>query len=484
MGSGILSAMTMTQPETQEFLKLTAEGIRKAQSLGSEILVSHTQDWDDVDPLDIFSAAESFATDRWLWESPDQERAIVSIGTLAGLTPPRNVRFSEVGRAVAQYASRATVRSESAETIPAPLLFAAFSYDPHVQQDRLVWQGFPSTYLLTPRMTICRSHGKVTVTLNATVTARTEVDAVENATNEILGQLADALDSQHESQLIVDEIDPDKANESELMKFVRAISRAESTISNGEFSWITIARRKKLTTNGIYRVNRAIKYLRERFPSSSIVATGRHSSTFIGYAPDSYVTRSGNALTLSASTGEGRRGETPALDEALAQQLLNDPNELEFHDLAMDHIDEVLDTFAEEYEIPDEPVIRSSNERHYLHTRVDAEISDDTDLFSLLQALHAAPETSGSPVADAFKFVREEEQLDRGWFGSPFGWVDLDGNAEFILPRQCAVVRAPVLQQQRAYLFTSTPVFSGADPEDHLSKSERDLEPLISALKQ
>jgi menaquinone-specific isochorismate synthase len=481
---GIMETMTVRRPDTAELHRLIDESIRKAQSTGSEILVSYTQNWDAVDPIDVFTAAESFTSDRWYWENPEEERTIVSIGILAGLTPPRNVRFSEVSRALAQYAARAAVKSDTPSESQSPTLFVAFSFDPHVQQDRLVWQGFPSTYLLTPRLTVTHEKDSVRLTLNATVTPRADTDSLMAAVDEFITQLMEALENQAESKFIVDELEPDRTNETEIRQYIRAVSRVETEIRAGELTSVSIARRKKISTNGLYRLNRTLRYLRGRFPTSRIVAAGRHGSTFIGYAPHPSITRQGNFVRLRTSTGEIRRGDNPELDSALAEQLLNDPDDIDRHDRALDHLADVLDEHADEYEISDEPSILSTRERHLLHTSVDVEVSSEQGLFELVQALHPTPETSGSPIPDAVKFIRDEEQLDRGWFASPFGWVDLNGNGEFVNATQCAVVRAPVLEQQRAYIFTSTPVRSGSDPEDLLVQSERDLEPLKTALKQ
>jgi menaquinone-specific isochorismate synthase len=474
----------MNRPDTTALREIIQHASRQAQSTGSEILASHTQRCDAIDPLDIFTAAESFTSDRWYWECPEENRAIASIGILSGLTPPRNVRFKEVARAVEQYASRAKTSTEPGIPETSPILFAAFSYDPRYPQDRLVWQGFPSTYLLTPRLTVIRNGANYTVTMNSTVSARLDAETLCGAVEEFNEQLISALDNRHDSDLIVDTIEPDKTNENEIRQFVRAVSRAEAAIRNKDFEVLTVARRRKLTTGGIYRINRMLKYLRGRFPQYRIVAAGRHGSTFIGYAPTTLLRKRGNQVAASTSAGSIRRGDNPDLDSALAAQLANHPDDAEHHELCVEHIADGLEQFADEVDIPDEPEIRSTSERHYLHTEMTAELNGRTNLLELIEALHPMAETTGLPISEASTFIGEEEQLDRGWYSAPFGWVDLNGDGEFITPTHAVVVRSPVLHQQRAYLFTSTPVYSGADAEDHLSLSDRELEPLETALHQ
>jgi menaquinone-specific isochorismate synthase len=476
--------MKMKKPDVAPLQELIQRASRKAQSTGSEVLASYTQRCDTIDPLDVFSASEEFTSDRWYWEYPEEDRAVTSIGILSGLTPPRNVRFTEVGRTLAQYSSLSAVATETGLSDVSPILFAAFSFDPTVQQDRLVWQGFPSSYLLTPRLTIIRDGQDCTITMNSSVSPRAEIDALMGAATDFNDQLIDALANQKESNFIVDALEPDKSNENEIRQYVRAVNRAEAAIRNDDVEVISIARRQKQMTGGLYRLNRAIKYLRGRFPQFRIVAAGRHGSTFVGYAPDTLIRKCGQRITLSTSAGSIRRGDDADLDAALASQLLENPDDLDHHELNVDHLADVLDTLTDDYEIPDEPVVRSTTERHHLHTEFSADVPQRTSIFDLLKELHPTVEASGAPVVDASRFIHEEEQIDRGWFASPFGWVDLNGDGEFITASQCVVVRAPVLSQQRAYLFTSTTVHNSADAEDHLAQSDRELAPIKAALQQ
>jgi menaquinone-specific isochorismate synthase len=476
--------MSMNSPDTTVLRELIQHASRQAQSTGAEILASHTQRFDPIDPLDIFAAAESFTSDRWYWECPAENRAIASIGILSGLTPPRNVRFKEVARAIDQYASRAKTSTEPGIPETSPILFAAFSYDPKYLQDRLVWQGFPSTYLLTPRLTVIRDGADHTVTMNSTVSARIDPETLCEATEEFNEQLISALEKRRDADLIVDEIEPDKTNEKEVQQYVRAVNRAAAAIRNEDFDALTVARRRKLTTGGLYRINRMLKYLRDRFPESRIVAAGRHGSTFIGYAPTPVLRKRGNRVTARTSAGSIRRGDNPDLDAALTAQLANHPDDAEHHELCVEHLAEVLEQFAGEVDIPDEPEILTTSERHYLHTVLRAEVHANTNLLELIEALHPSVETTGLPITDASTFIHEEEQLDRGWYSAPFGWVDLNGDGEFVTPTHAVVVRAPVLDQQRAYLFTSTPVYSGADAENYISLTDRESEPLRTALRQ
>jgi menaquinone-specific isochorismate synthase len=476
--------MQMNLPDIEPLKTLIKQASRKAQSIGAEGLVSYTQRWDAIDPLDLFSAAEGVTSDRWFWEHPAGDYSITSVGILSGVTPPRNVRFQEVDRIIRDVASRVTLGNEAGLESAGPLFFAAFSFDPIKTQDRLVWQGFPSTYVLTPRLTLTRNGGEHTLTINAVVSAGLDPDGVVRSVQEFNSQLVQALAEQRDSDLIVDELPPDKTNQTEIQQFLNSIHRAESAVRNDQLEFLTVARRQKITTGGLYRLKRILRYLRGRFPHSRIVAAGRHGSTFIGHAQAEILQVRRRELTAECVTGSIRRGDTPDLDAALANQLLDAPGAADHHERCVDHLFESLEGLCDELSAPDEPEVLSTTERHHLHSTVNGSLQNGSSLMDCLKAIYPTVETSGSPSSEASAFLHEFEDVDRGWFSAPFGWLDLSGDGAFIVPSQALVIRAPVLHQQRAFLFTSTLVQSGADPEDEIARTTQEFEPLKSALKQ
>jgi isochorismate synthase EntC len=474
----------MQTPEIGALRELINSASRKAQSTGTEVLASHTQLINQVDLIELFTAADDLTSDRWYWEYPEEDRAILSLGILTGTTPPRNIRFQEIDRHVRQYASSATVGSDAETGAPSPILFAGFSFDPRILQDRLVWQGFPSAYLLAPRLTFIRDGDRYTLTQNSVVSPKVDSDSFLEAACKFNEELVSALDTQKTSDLIVDELPPDKTNEKELRNFANAVMRGESAIREGEFEVLNIARRQKVTTGGLYRVNRALNYLRGRFPHARIVAAGRHGSTYIAYSPGVLASRTGDTVRSECTAGTIRRGETPELDRVLANQLCESPDELEHHELCVDQMYEAFESRCDDVTASEEPELRSTPDSHYLYSNAHGKLRPGNSLLDLVGTLHPTVAACGAPAGKALDFAREHEQTDRGWFASPFGWINLEGKGEFVAPESAVVIRSPVLEQQRAYLFTTNTVQSGADPEDHIAQSDRKLEPLRTAVRQ
>jgi menaquinone-specific isochorismate synthase len=474
----------MEKPDLDGLKELIESASRKAQSIGTEVLASHAQAIEPVDPITLFVAAESMTSDRWYWRCPDTGRTIVSLGILTGTTPPRNVRFQEAGRHLGQVKTTASFQNDSGDDDVAPIFHVGFSFDPRHLQDRLVWQGYPSTYVLTPRMTFIQDSDQTILIQNNLATGGVLSETLIAQSEEFNSALVDAVDTFSEHHLIVDELEPDETNETELRNFVRAIGRAEAAVKRQDLEVITIARRRKLITGGIYRMRKAISYLAERYPEDLLLAVGRHGSTFVGRCHGYLLQQNGRQVRAETRTGAIRRGEDSDLDNALVAQLWNNANEVEHHELCVDHLYEALESVLGDVEASDEPQIRSTKDQHRLCSTVEGTMPDSATSLEILRELHPIVETSGAPADEAFDFIQSNEEVDRGWFGSPLGWISLNEESQIAVTASGVVVRAPVMHQQRAYVFTSLPVFSGIDPDDAIERTDQDINVYRFALSE
>lgn len=66
----------------------------------------------------------------------------------------------------------------------------------------------------------------------------------------------------------------------------------------------------------------------------------------------------------------------------------------------------------------------------HLCTLISAEVNKICP-FVLLEKLHPSPAVCGFPKEIALDYIDRLENFDRGNYASPFGWVDVEGNADF-----------------------------------------------------
>ncbi len=77
-----------------------------------------------------------------------------------------------------------------------------------------------------------------------------------------------------------------------------------------------------------------------------------------------------------------------------------------------------------------ELIVKEFGNIAHLYTLISAEVNKICP-FLLLEKLHPSPAVCGFPKEKALEYIDILENFERGNYASPFGWVDLEGNADF-----------------------------------------------------
>jgi len=98
-------------------------------------------------------------------------------------------------------------------------------------------------------------------------------------------------------------------------------------------------------------------------------------------------------------------------------------------------------------------------------------------VLDLVERLHPTPAVGGFPRQRALELIREREGLDRGWYAGPIGWLNRDGEGEFVVG-----IRSALLDGNSATLFAGCGIVGDSNPAKELAESGRKLQPILAAL--
>ena len=113
----------------------------------------------------------------------------------------------------------------------------------------------------------------------------------------------------------------------------------------------------------------------------------------------------------------------------------------------------------------------------HLSTPVTGRLANGETILSLASRLHPTPAVSGFPRDSALSFIRQHEELDRGWYAGPVGWVDLRGEGDFVV-----AIRSALLDAGSATLFAGCGIMADSDPESEYVESCLKLESMLPNL--
>jgi len=257
-------------------------------------------------------------------------------------------------------------------------------------------------------------------------------------------------------------------------EWAHAVGVAVSRIRAGALRKVVLARDVFATAGGPFGVRGVLQRLAARYPGCYTFAC----ANLFGATPELLVRRDGSEVTALILGGTAPRGAGPAGDAELAAALLASAKNTEEHAYAVASVRDALAPLCAELDIPSHPSLLKLANLHHLGTAVRGTLARDRSALSLAGALHPPAAVCGTPAETALELIRELEQMERGRYAGPVGWLDANGNGEFGIALRCAE-----LAGQRARLFAGCGIVAGSDPVAEVAETEVKFHPMRQALE-
>ena len=417
--------------------------------------------------------ASRLASDRWFcWEQPDREFALAAVGVAHEVASRGPERFTDVARECLA----AEVVADEPAGLPAgagAVWVGGFAFDADGGRTS-PWSSLAPASMVLPEISICRSGEEAFVTVNAVVRPGDDADAVAKALEARLASLRNEplplLDPHPTERVEITSVRPPG-------EFERMISAATQRIEAGEMSKVVLAREVLATGAAAHDPAPVFGALREQFGSCFCFCCGTPEAAFIGASPELLLRRSGASVSTVALAGSTRRSSDPAVDDHLGEQLLRSDKDRREHRIVAERIARTLRPHAVWVEAASEPeIVKVANIQH-MATPIVAQLAEPHSAVELAGILHPTPAVGGEPSAAAISAIAEMEQMDRGWYAGPVGWMDATEDGEF-----CVALRSALLRDREAHLYAGVGVVAGSEPAAELAETEIKLQALLPLL--
>ena len=454
--------------------ELLAGALAKGAERGRRTLVSVTVEVDLEDPCAAVFASR-LASDRWFcWEQPDRGFALGGLGVAAEATSRGPDRFAEVAASCAHIGRDAV--HEGPRGLPAgagPVWLGGFAFDPDGGASP-TWSSLEPASMVLPELSLCRADGRTFLTLNAVVSSGVDLDRCA-------ARLAARTESVRDEPLPL--IDPHPMEPATIRsarppgEFEAAVAAATARIEAGEEEKVVLAREVIVTASSAFDPAAVFGAMRDQFPACFCFCCGTPEAAFLGASPELLVRRAGASVSTVALAGSTRRSSDPAVDDHLGEQLLRSDKDRREQAIVGERIVRALRPHAVWVEAAPEPeIVRVANIQH-LGTPVIAQLAEPHSAIELAGMLHPTPAVGGEPWPAAAALIAELEEMDRGWYAAPVGWMDATEDGEF-----CVALRSALLRDREAHLFAGVGVVAGSDPAAELAETEVKLEALLPLL--
>jgi len=262
-------------------------------------------------------------------------------------------------------------------------------------------------------------------------------------------------------------------------QFEASVAAATARIAAGEMSKIVLAREVIVSAGAAHDPAALFGAMRIQFPACFCFCTGTPEAAFIGASPELLVRRSGASVSTVALAGSTRRSSDPAVDDHLGEQLLRSDKDRREQRIVAERIVRALRPHAVWVGATPEPEIVTVANIPHLATAVIAQLAEPRSAIEMAGMLHPTPAVGGEPWSAAATAIPELEEMDRGWYAGPVGWMDATEDGEF-----CVALRSALLRDREAHLFAGVGVVAGSDPAAELAETEVKLGALLPFLAE
>jgi len=372
---------------------------------------------------------------------------LVGWGVAAEVRTSGATRFSDAGKWWAESTAHAVVRDEVNEPGSGLVCFGSFAFADEPGESVLV----------VPEVVV----GRRGDTAWLTTIARGGLERLDAPST------VDAPAAPHEVSFADGSLDPEQ--------WMTVVGEAVTRINAGELEKVVLARDLVATAAAPIDVRWPLRRLAEDYP----MCWTFHVDGLFGATPEMLVRRERGLVTSRVLAGTIRRTGDDERDLALAATLARSSKDLEEHEYAVRSVADSLEPHCSSMNVPEAPFVLHLPNVMHLATDVAGVVHDAETVSSLqlAEALHPSAAVGGTPTPVATALIAEIEQMDRGRYAGPVGWMDASGDGEWGI-----ALRSAHLTGNTVRLFAGCGIVADSDPEAELAEAQAKFVPVRDAL--
>lgn len=201
----------------------------------------------------------------------------------------------------------------------------------------------------------------------------------------------------------------------------------------------------------------------------------------LGASPERFLKKIGNKLIAQPIKGSVKRGNTPAEDDALADQLRNSEKEQAENLMIVDLMRNDLAKVAQPGRIAVEELfgIYRFKQLSQMISTVSCELKPGTALAEIFSKTFPMGSMTGAPKIKCMELIDRYENFKRGWFSGSIGYIDEQGDFDWNV-----VIRSVILDraENKFYFAVGSAITSDADAAQEYEECQLKAKAIFSTL--
>mgnify|MGYP003488451951 FL=1 len=391
-----------------------------------------------------------------------------------GLGETRRLRFSGPNRirdAAAMW-RRIAAAAEITNPVQMPgtglVALGTFAFDDHSAAESV---------LIVPQRLIARHRGSAWITEISDITETAQTSETETTPTTEAAPLPEVQPSGLWSGT---EFTPAQlgSDSDSIAAYLTGVNEAVERISGGDVEKIVLARQLTGNIEPGSDLRVPLSRLADRYLDCWTFAV----DGLIGASPETLIRATDGAVSARVLAGtRARHPESEQRDAQARDELLTSAKEQHEHDFAVQSVVTALSPHVRELRTSEEPFPLQLPNVWHLATDLGASLGEQSSALELVDALYPTAAVAGTPTSLAVAAIAELEPFDRGRYSGAVGWIDADGDGEWVIALRCAQLGPDQADGREIIASAGGGIVAGSDPAHELGETESKFRPITDA---
>ena len=256
-------------------------------------------------------------------------------------------------------------------------------------------------------------------------------------------------------------------------QYILNVERAVEEIAAKNIEKVVLARDLKASVSESFNINPVLRKLEKKFDSCYIYSV----DGLFGASPELLVKVERQQFSARVLAGTAGRGTDPGVDQAIGAALFDSPKNRSEHKYAIDSLVSSLEQFTDQIEVDDKPFSIALPNLWHLASDVRALLNSDASSLQVVNALHPSAAVAGTPRDKALEVIEAIENVDRGRYAGPVGWLGADGDGVWAI-----ALRGAQLENNVLTAFAGCGIVAESDAQAELAEAVLKFKPIVDAL--
>jgi menaquinone-specific isochorismate synthase len=406
---------------------------------------------------------------RFYWQTPEQELTLVGLGKEKELSAAE-ASFENVDAFLLKEQQLIYQNDTIAGT--GAVLFGGFAFDykSSAQND---WGEMEQGLFYLPTFLITQKEEQQYLTISFSAE---NLDVLQQRWLELNQEFNELLHAQVKTRAELDELEAEEVAVSEWLTLVE--QTVERLKQPDPLEKVVLARRMKVKSTESFQAESILKNLQEQQMNTYFFVLESAEHLFIGATPERLLKATATLFSTASIAGSVSRGTTAAEDEALGKYLLNDLKNRQEHKIVVDRIVKEVEKMTGVSIQPQQPKLLKNRDIQHLHLPIQGKRQKEYRFLKGVQQLHPTPALGGEPKELALAWLVQHEQLDRGLYGAPIGWVAVKEDiGEFAVG-----IRSAVFSEEVGYLYAGCGIVKDSKAAEEREETKIKFQPMLRGI--